>query len=254
MRRIIRIPLADRLQGDLDRKQQKANQKQRQEKFSVAKEWKTARRSKLLQTINSILKSMMGRHERCMYCLDSHGTDIDHFWPKSNYPEKMFAWPNLLLCCTECGRFKGTRFPLQKDGAPLLIDPTAEDPWRHLDFDPETGNLVARFDITTNHFSSKGEQTVEILWLDRREALASGYRRTFLRLKNFLSRRLSSGENLNAAELVASLRDKDDHGLLEWCFLSTGQKEHPFSALRSEHTDVWEACVAILQRFEEPTR
>jgi len=132
----------------------------------------------------------MGERERCMYCLDSHGTDIEHFWPKAPYPERMFTWSNLLLCCAECGRLKGDRFPLDV-GRPMLIDPTAEEPWQYLDFDPETGNLVARFDLDADDWSAKGQKTVELLQLDRREALATGYRRTYRRLaavvEHFLS-------------------------------------------------------------------
>lgn len=62
------------------------------------------------------------------------------------------------------------------------MDPTAEDPWDYLDFDPDTGSRVARFDGTSKRWSAKGEETVRLLQLDRREALAAGYRRTYLRL------------------------------------------------------------------------
>jgi hypothetical protein len=64
---------------------------------------------------------------------------MEHFRPKSRYSDQMFRWPNLLLCRTECERLKGDRFPLQH-GSPLLVDPTQEDPWQHIDFDPGTGD------------------------------------------------------------------------------------------------------------------
>ena len=38
--------------------------------------------------------------------------------------------------------------------------------------------MVARFDVQVNDWSPKGLKTVEVLQLDRREALASGYRKT----------------------------------------------------------------------------
>ena len=117
-----------------------------------------------------------------MYCCDSDATDIEHFWPKSAYPERMFRWPNLLLCCTECGRFKGDRFPLE-GGESVLVDPSADDPWRFLDFDPATGNIAPRFDLNANDWFVRGVKTVEVLQLDRREALSSGYQRTHQRLK-----------------------------------------------------------------------
>jgi uncharacterized protein (TIGR02646 family) len=187
----------------------------------------------------------MGDRERCMYCLDSHGTDIEHFWPKTPYPERMFQWLNLLLCCTECGRFKGDRFPLLA-GQPLLIDPTAEDPWLYLDFDPTTGNVVARFDLQGNDWSEKGQATVDVLQLDRREALASGYRRTFLRLSRLVEQYLQS--SAAADELITALIDADEHGLMGWCFVGTGQEVSPFRDLKQHRPDVWAACLAAISQ------
>jgi len=93
----------------------------------------------------------------------------------------MYCWPNLLLCCAECGRFKGNRLPV-RNGEADLVDPTAEDPWQHLDFDPATGVVVARFDLVTNAESVKGSETVRLLQLDRRESPNDGYLKTWRRL------------------------------------------------------------------------
>lgn len=230
MRHVVRAHLEADVLEKLKQKQNKANHKRADGSLDVEQEWKAARRTRPLQTVFATLKGMMGTRKRCMYCLDSHGTDIEHFWPKTPYPEKMFVWPNLLLCCTECGRFKGDRFPLAED-QPLLVDPTAEDPWLHLDFDPVTGNVVARFDVRANDWSPKGLETVEVLQLDRREALAAGYRKTFLRLSALVERFLVT-DAPNAADLLTALREADDHGLLDWCFLSSGKSVKPFSNLR----------------------
>jgi uncharacterized protein (TIGR02646 family) len=188
---------------------------------------------------------MMGERQRCMYCLDSHGTDIEHFWPKTPFPDRMFVWPNLLLCCAECGRFKGDEFPRVND-QPLLIDPTADDPWCHLDFDPLTGNIVAKFLPTQNDYSGKGTKTVEVLHLDRREALAAGHQKIFRRLARVLREALNQ-PNLSADTLIAALRDADEHGLLGWCFQGSGQNEPPFRELRDQHAGVWAQCLKLLQ-------
>ena len=50
-----------------------------------------------------------------------------------------------------------------------------------------------------------------------------------------------------AADLMASLREVDDHGLLDWCFLGSGQTVRPFSKLRKNHPQVWAQCVASLE-------
>src|SRR5439155_8275960 len=181
MRYVRRLNLDGGTQADLNSKQAKANRRRREGVLDVAAEWKNARQTLSLKTVLATLQRMMGERQRCMYCLDSHGTDIDHFWPKHPFPERMFTWLNLLLGCAECGRFKGDAFPLS-DGQPLLIDPTAEDPWLHLDFDPLTGNIVARFDPGRDSYSEKGAKTVDMLHQDRREALAAGHQKTFRQL------------------------------------------------------------------------
>ncbi len=244
MRRVIRQTLDAAVQNDLNRRQTEADQKQLAGTLQPTNEWKAARRNQSLHSVLAVLRSMMGDRERCMYCLDSHGSDIEHFWPKTPYPEKMFRWPNLLLCCTECGRFKGEQFPLDNN-APHLIDPTAEDPWLHLDFDPDTGNIVARFDTQINDWSSKGQKTVEILQLDRREALAVGYQKTFSRLSSVIEQ--WQGQDGTANDLIASLLSADDHGLLGWCVLGTGQTVSPFRELQAQHPGTWAACVAAIQ-------
>lgn len=242
MRRITREALDADVQENLDQRQAQVNRKQAAGSLQVNEEWQTARQSTTLKAIAVTLKHMMGARERCMYCMDSHGSDIEHFWPKAIYPERLFIWPNLLLCCTECGRLKGDRFPLDKE-LPLLVDPTAEEPWLYLDFDPTTGNVVARFDTEANDWSSKGLNTVEVLQLDRREALATGYRRTFRRLSALVERSLND-QAINADCLVTELREADDHGLLGWCFIGTGQSLPPFRELRIQHPDIWTSCLS----------
>jgi uncharacterized protein (TIGR02646 family) len=81
-------------------------------------------------------------HGKCAYC-ESRITDvtyghIEHFYPKGNrlYMAKTFEWANLLLACDICNnpRHKGTKFPLDTNGAPLLINPTDNNPVSHLKF------------------------------------------------------------------------------------------------------------------------
>lgn len=245
MRRVIRIPLEATAQENLNQRQAEADRKFGEGSLQVNAEWMSARQTRPLRAVLATLKGMTGARERCMYCLDSHGTDIEHFWPKTPYPERMFVWPNLLLCCTECGRLKGDRFPLA-DAQPLLIDPTAEDPWQHLDFDPTTGNVVARFDVQADDWSPKGLKTVEVLQLDRREALAAGYQMTFCRISALVEHGLAA-EVLDTAGLMSALRETDDHGLLGWCFFGSGRSVPSFSDLRTNHPQAWAECIAALE-------
>jgi uncharacterized protein (TIGR02646 family) len=80
--------------------------------------------------------------EKCAYCESpiTHVTygNIEHFYPKAQYADKTFEWENMLLACDICNnaRHKGSKFPLDAQGRPLLIDPTdgVTDPVTHLIF------------------------------------------------------------------------------------------------------------------------
>ena len=240
MWRISRPDLPARTQHALDRKQADVDAKEAAGSLKVEWVWKSARQTKPLKIVLGVLQQMAGNRQRCMYCGDSHATDIDHFWPKVYYPSRMFRWPNLLLCCTECGRFKGDNFPLN-NGLPVLVDPTFDDPWAFLDFDPTTGNIVARFFPALNDWTARGTLTVRTLHLDRREALSAAYQRTYRRLKSLIEAALQHPP-INATALAESLHEADDHGLAGWCFRGSGQNEPPFSTLRDAHPTAWARC------------
>lgn len=240
MRQVVRHELSARSTRMLEREQTKADRKHAEGALRVEAEWKRARQNKPLQEAVDVLRLMAGNRERCMYCGDSHGTDIEHFWPKAHFPERMFRWLNMLLCCTECGRIKGETFPLV-DGVPMLIDPSTDNPWEFLDFDPLTGNIVARYSPASQQYLPKGEQTVAVLRLDRREAMARGYQRTYRRIKQVIEQALEQTQ-VDAGRFFDELNEADDHGLLGWCFNGTGRRVSPFTDLQHRHPTVWAAC------------
>ncbi|WP_375329512.1 retron system putative HNH endonuclease [Microcystis sp. BLCC-F210] len=92
------------------------------------------------QVKEALVKMFNGK---CAYCeskitVGAYGA-IEHFYPKSQYPNLTFTWENLLLSCDKCNdaNHKGTNFPLDDiTGNPLLIDPTdgVTDPNTHLEF------------------------------------------------------------------------------------------------------------------------
>jgi uncharacterized protein (TIGR02646 family) len=228
----------------LDKRQQSADKKSQLQKLDTTMDWKSSRQTKSMGKVLGTLHAMTGTRQRCMYCLDSHGSDIEHFWPKALYPERMYQWPNLLLCCTHCGRLKGDKFPLAAN-SPMLVDPTLENPWDSLDFDPVTGNICARFDLQLNAWCAKGEKTVEILQLDKREALAAGYLQTFRRLSKVIQNAIDEGV-VDAITLAEQLQSEDDHGLLSWCFSDRTSAVQPFKKLRKQQPAVWTYCVNAL--------
>lgn len=240
MRRVNRQALPIRVQRYLTERQAKAQALRQAGHLDVEVHWRTSRQTQAMGQVLTTLQAMAGPRQRCMYCLDGHGSDIEHFRPKTTWPAYLYHWPNLLLCCTHCGRIKGSRFPLRR-GKPLLINPAEEDPWRHLDLDPVTGNLAATWDLKTQDWSAKGLATVDALQLDRREALALGYQKTLRRLSQVVEAALQDPA-LQAPTLVSQLQEQDDHGLLGWCFSPRGARQQPFSTLRQQHPAVWRAC------------
>src|SRR5512139_828552 len=118
MRQLHRPVLPPRVAAYLARKQGQVNAN-----GNVDAVWREARRTKSLKTVDLTLRRMTGQRERCMYCWDSHGVDIEHYWPKTPYPDRAFIWTNLLSVCTGCNRYKSKTFPLDPAGAPLILNP-----------------------------------------------------------------------------------------------------------------------------------
>jgi 5-methylcytosine-specific restriction endonuclease McrA len=50
---------------------------------------------------------------KCAYCEGVAAQDIEHFYPKTQYPDRMFDWDNFLRGCKNCNNFKRDRFPVQ---------------------------------------------------------------------------------------------------------------------------------------------
>jgi len=129
-------------------------------------------RAKAFEEIDRVLRRMAPGHELCMYCEHNIGSDIDHFWPKENYPGRAYTWENYLWSCSICNsHHKGARFPRDERGKPLLINPAEEDPREHLALSPTTGKLVGK--------TSKGEQTIDVLGFHKRGGLDKARRDAF---------------------------------------------------------------------------
>lgn len=161
MRKLKRLDLSPNTQSFLKRRTEKISQKKLPaERVEEAKRLWDSKRNKAFAEIKEKLLSMASGIERCMYCEDSAGTDIEHFWPKSDYPSKAFQWENYLLSCSACNsNYKRTEFPLDGSDQPLLINPVEEDPRQHIAFSPSTGKYS---DLTP-----KGSESIRVYGLNR---------------------------------------------------------------------------------------
>ncbi|MFC4506829.1 MULTISPECIES: HNH endonuclease [Streptomyces] len=157
-----------------------------------------ANRRQIRPALLTALAEMAPGHERCMYCGDSQGTDIDHFEPKSLTPLRTFDWLNHLLACSYCNsNQKRSLFPTTAEGGPLLVDPTAEDPLDHLRLVLPLGTYTARTD--------RGRTCIEVFGLNARAVLVKGRRDAYATARHSLELwRIARdrGQDDKAAEIV----------------------------------------------------
>ena len=155
----------------------------------------------LRRQLREVLEDMAPGVQRCMYCGDSQGSSIDHFEPLSLAPLKAFAWVNHLLACTHCNsNHKRDRYPVDAEGHCLLVDPTREDPARHLRLVLRTGQYQP--------LTAKGETTIEVFGLAR-PSLERGRASAFVRCRSMLrdiATLVEDGEQAAAQEVAGSLR------------------------------------------------
>lgn len=73
----------------------------------------------------------------CAYCEERDKGVVDHFRPKSKFPELVYAWSNWLFACHNCNQAKGDQWPPSG-----YIDPCSDSP-------PERPENFFRFDTAT---------------------------------------------------------------------------------------------------------
>ncbi|MFD4673555.1 HNH endonuclease [Lentzea sp. NPDC058450] len=158
MIRIARSDLPRRTATALAKATEKIRAAHPDERYTNAKAaWENSSAKK---TVKAKLEEMAYGSERCMYCGESRGTSVDHFEPVERNPLRTFDWLNHLLACTTCNcHEKGKQFPVDDAGNPLLIDPTAEDPFDHLLLTLSLGIY--------RHLTPKGEATIAVCGLNR---------------------------------------------------------------------------------------
>lgn len=146
------------------------------------------------RVVRSTLRTVAGGLERCAYCDDSLGHQIEHFRPKSAYPGQVFAWPNLLLACGCCNNNKGKRFAIlvgeqlieiagaqplaapPEEGADAVINPRYEDPLEHLELDLAGTFYFVPRDQGEGPSARRARYTIQLLGLNARDGLVQARR------------------------------------------------------------------------------
>lgn len=131
--------------------------------------------------IRESLVNMQG--ERCAYCecpIASPKGHIEHFFPRSRFPKKIFDWDNLFFSCDAkdtCGRRKDSSATGSYDPA-TLIKPDVDEPDDYLHFLSD-GKVVARRGLAGAQHD-RAEETIRIFNLNA--PMLQGRRRRALKM------------------------------------------------------------------------
>lgn len=144
------------------------------------------------KSVRQLLHSI--QHGKCCYCegyIDVKYSQVEHFRPKTHYYWLAYDWSNLLFACGDCNLAKGDSFPLKNPRSkarshrdqitrehPLLINPAEVNPARYIGFRNERAYAIKDNPI--------GETTIEVLELNRREALWKKRRNQLKHLEDLL--------------------------------------------------------------------
>lgn len=76
---------------------------------------------------------LLSSHGKCAYCecsleIESNYMEVEHFEDKSNNPDKVVVWGNLLPSCKKCNGAKGTHDVVKEP----IVNPYRDDPKEHL--------------------------------------------------------------------------------------------------------------------------
>lgn len=212
MRRIRRFKLTESAATTLRTLQTKVDQTPRERRGdAAAKLWGARTKAKLAAfgEVRAKLQRMCSGLERCMYCEDSLGTDIDHFRPKAEYPRRAFRWRNYFLACSHCNsNEKRSEFPM--DGkARLLLKPTVDNPFLHLHFVPATGHF--------GWLTREGEETARVLGLNTRRALFHGRRNAWVTLVSHLRNYAKAGAD-ERGRIQTAVREMQFRAVVQYFF------------------------------------
>ena len=108
-------------------------------------------------------------HALCAYCEECCGGEVDHFRPKSRYPDLVYAWSNWLFACRDCNQAKGEKWPPRG-----YVDPCAKSrgarPEHFFSFDLLTGEILPKEGLSRAR-RRKAQRTIDDLRLNKRHHL-----------------------------------------------------------------------------------
>ncbi len=167
-------------------------------------------------------------HQKCCYCecelkIENSYLNVEHFYPKSIYPDEVLIWVNLLPCCPSCNS-KKSAFDTKKNA---FIKPDVDDPREHLQLEG--------FFITGKTDKGISTQTeLKINAINERVKVRSNLYFSYLRLVEPILKevqRYCKRKQLNGMKSVKETILDEVRGLLEDCLPTS-----PYAAFRATKT------------------
>ena len=98
-------------------------------------------------------------HDKCSYCecklgIESKDVTIDHFYPKSENPDKVVEWENLFPACLRCNRTKSKR-------EERIINPCNDEPKEYLGV-----RNINRYRLKGIDSEGIGKNTIDVIGLN----------------------------------------------------------------------------------------
>lgn len=138
------------------------------------------------RAVRKSLSKMCAGAQRCVYCEDSVGDEVEHIKPKDLYPEDVFCWENYVYACGPCNGGKNNRFAVitqigrvdvtrargapvapPAPGEPAFVNPRLEDPLALMTMDlQETYFMLPKFGLNPVE-KDRTDFTIETLKLNR---------------------------------------------------------------------------------------
>ena len=140
----------------------------------------------------------------CAYCEEICKGEVDHFRPKSRFPELVYDWSNWLFACHDCNQAKGGKWPVEG-----YVDPCARSksahPEQYFDFDVLTAEMLPQKGLSKWRLS-RAQKTIIDLRLNGRHHLKKR-----LALLLVLSGRLKSDPNAETSDMRSLRRHLTSH-------------------------------------------
>jgi uncharacterized protein (TIGR02646 family) len=185
-------------------------------------------------SIKTALDQMCSGARRCMYCEDSAADEIEHFKPKSFYPEQTFSWENYLYACGPCNTGKRENFAVRiqtggivylkrkpravpvppPPGEAVAIHPRLEDPFSYITLDIAGDTFVFRPIPGLDGVQfERAEYTIELLKLNRDVLLRArrdAFKNFLLRLQEYVTTR-DRGDPVPALKAIVTSIQRMQH-------------------------------------------